>query len=289
MNIKGDVIRNCRLAKGLTQTDISKGICTQANISNIEHNGTCPSITTISSICNRLEIPIDKVIIDLNSTFNHSEDIDNYIFNNELIKADEYMDQVNYDLIETKNSRIKYCYCQGYLNFHLHKNSNKAMFFYNQINLLCKNMLNNIYSVGASIGMLEIYLYENNFSIRHLIMQINILGKELSNISFKESNGQFLIILYLKVIKIYQFLNLHEEALKFYESIICNLKNNFLAFKLCELKNLKALSLFKIGKTNDALKHLNFAIHMGEFYSNIESINESQRLYVLFKKDAVKE
>ncbi|KRM67781.1 hypothetical protein FD06_GL000501 [Apilactobacillus ozensis DSM 23829 = JCM 17196] len=268
---------------------LCKGICTQPNISTIEKNGSCPSISTVSSICKKLDISIDEVVNGSENNFNHSEDVDNYIFSNQWLKASDYLQNVNYDLIDSKTNRIKYNYCNGYLQFHLHKDLNQAMFFYNQVIRLCKNIPNNVYSIGASVGILEIYLVQKQLDVRHLLSQINSLSYDLSKIDFDEHNGKFLTLLYSKIIENYQLLGMYEESLRFYGSVISNIKRNFVAFKLCELKNLKAISLFKLDNNIEAFKHLKFALDLGSFYKNDMSVAISKKLYIQFKKGTLEE
>lgn len=62
----GNVIRMLRIASKLSQTDLANGICTQAEISRIEHNLTDPHATTLHLIAQRLGV-------DMNFFFNEQD------------------------------------------------------------------------------------------------------------------------------------------------------------------------------------------------------------------------
>jgi transcriptional regulator with XRE-family HTH domain len=52
----GKRIRIMRKAKGISQEELSKGICTQAQISKIEKGQAQPSVPTLFLISERLEV-----------------------------------------------------------------------------------------------------------------------------------------------------------------------------------------------------------------------------------------
>lgn len=58
----GTKIKYYRKSKGLTQKDLSEGICSQGMLSQIEKNKHTPNLILISKICERLEISIEELI-----------------------------------------------------------------------------------------------------------------------------------------------------------------------------------------------------------------------------------
>lgn len=58
----GTKIKYYRKSKGLTQKDLSEGICSQGMLSQIEKNRHTPNLNLISKICERLEISIEELI-----------------------------------------------------------------------------------------------------------------------------------------------------------------------------------------------------------------------------------
>lgn len=59
----GDAIRQARVAKGVTQTDLAR-LCQvqQHHLSHLEHGKRCPSIQTLERLCDCLEIPVADII-----------------------------------------------------------------------------------------------------------------------------------------------------------------------------------------------------------------------------------
>ena len=62
MRLKGDVLKQIRRKRGLSQTALSEGICTQATISLMEKQNRIPKMNILTAICARLDIPVDKII-----------------------------------------------------------------------------------------------------------------------------------------------------------------------------------------------------------------------------------
>lgn len=67
MNIDGKKIRDTRRSLGLTQNDLAKGICAQPTISVLESKNRCESLAIILSICDRLHIKLEEVLIESKS------------------------------------------------------------------------------------------------------------------------------------------------------------------------------------------------------------------------------
>lgn len=58
----GTIIKDARRAKGLNQQELSKGICTQATISNVESNRSMPNVQTLKLIADRLTIDFGELM-----------------------------------------------------------------------------------------------------------------------------------------------------------------------------------------------------------------------------------
>lgn len=59
----GDFIKTTRIKNGLTQHQLSKNICTQSTISNIENGITMPNFITLELLAERLKIRLDEFYI----------------------------------------------------------------------------------------------------------------------------------------------------------------------------------------------------------------------------------
>lgn len=64
MEAIGQVLKEFRKEHGMTQKDLSQGICSQSVLSRIENNEEIPNIFVIQQLCHRLGITIDQLMID---------------------------------------------------------------------------------------------------------------------------------------------------------------------------------------------------------------------------------
>lgn len=74
MKLRGDVLKQIRRKRGLSQTALAEGICTQATISLMEKQNRLPKMDILTAICERLNIQTDRIVENevsgINDTFN---------------------------------------------------------------------------------------------------------------------------------------------------------------------------------------------------------------------------
>ena len=68
MKLKGEKLRNIRRKRGLSQTALSVGICTQATISLMEKQDRIPKMNILTAICGRLDIDVSEIVEDDNNS-----------------------------------------------------------------------------------------------------------------------------------------------------------------------------------------------------------------------------
>lgn len=64
MEAIGQVLKEFRKEHGMTQKDLSAGICSQSVLSRIENDEEIPNIFVIKQLCHRLGITIDQLMLD---------------------------------------------------------------------------------------------------------------------------------------------------------------------------------------------------------------------------------
>jgi transcriptional regulator with XRE-family HTH domain len=64
MEAIGQVLKEFRKEHGMTQKDLSQGICSQSVLSRIENNEEIPNIFVVQQLCHRLGITIDQLMLD---------------------------------------------------------------------------------------------------------------------------------------------------------------------------------------------------------------------------------
>lgn len=172
-------LKELRKLKGLSQKDLSDGVCTQAMISNFEKGESIPSSTTLYKISQKLGV-------DMNYFFNlKSGEIENeneevkalirkftrqhdyksirYIVTNELMKE-------QFNSSEDKQFLLWH---DGICDYYLNKDSEKALEkLFNALNLNTKN-LNQELSIKNSIAIIyfETKQYEKSLDIYNECME----------------------------------------------------------------------------------------------------------------------
>ena len=58
MNSVGDRLREARLSRGLTQTELAQGVATKGFISQVERNRATPSLHKLRVMAERLGLPV---------------------------------------------------------------------------------------------------------------------------------------------------------------------------------------------------------------------------------------
>ncbi|MFD2169777.1 helix-turn-helix domain-containing protein [Tumebacillus lipolyticus] len=106
----GQRIREIRMKKGVTQVDLAMGLCTPSMISQIESNRAKPSFKVLTGVAQRLEIPIERLLSDINLDLEY---ISQYKIAIGLVRAKEYkaaipllQDLLNCSHHQIRNSEI---------------------------------------------------------------------------------------------------------------------------------------------------------------------------------------
>lgn len=147
---------------GLSQKELSNGICTQATLSKFENNGKIPSLKILIQLCNRLDLSLDsiigvtdsksqKVIKQMNKAeFNLI--ITEYAEAWEIIKAIDIE-----DLEHDRDALMQYYYLKGYLNVLDDGDLFDAVFDFNRILSELDTHGETIFTFLAFVGMGMVY------------------------------------------------------------------------------------------------------------------------------------
>jgi len=106
---------------GLSQKELSNGICTQATLSKFENNGKIPSLKILIQLCNRLGLSLDS-IIGVNDTNSQKviQEMNKAEFNLIIQEYKDSWDIINAintdDLAHDNDALMQYYYLRGYLN-----------------------------------------------------------------------------------------------------------------------------------------------------------------------------
>ncbi|WP_373841809.1 helix-turn-helix domain-containing protein [Limosilactobacillus sp.] len=114
MKLRGDVLKQIRRKRGLSQTALAEGICTQATISLMEKQNRLPKMDILTAICERLNISTDRIVENevsgVNDTFNQVVDL---LTAHEYTKAEELLNKIKIKRLESDFDKQRYYYLLG--------------------------------------------------------------------------------------------------------------------------------------------------------------------------------
>ena len=125
-----------RKEKGLSQIELSHGICTQATLSRFENHGQIPSMKILSQLCARLQLDVG----DLFASVNTKEVATNKL----LYKIEESIVTMDYELAEkligtiqkdqlNDEQKIHLLYLRGFTQVLQGKKMEDDLFYFNKI------------------------------------------------------------------------------------------------------------------------------------------------------------
>ncbi|BAP85370.1 transcriptional regulator [Paucilactobacillus hokkaidonensis JCM 18461] len=113
------IIRQQRKEKGLNQSELAAGICTQATMSNIENKGTVPSLGTLIKLCQRLDLTLNDVVSEFqvaSDTFDEITTAERLIALDQIDAADQKLQHIGASFNEDEKLENKqYQFLTGYL------------------------------------------------------------------------------------------------------------------------------------------------------------------------------
>ncbi|WP_125567432.1 helix-turn-helix domain-containing protein [Companilactobacillus insicii] len=167
MNIQSFVNRRKQL--GLSQKELSNGICTQATLSKFENNGKIPSLKILIQLCNRLDLSLDDVMGVNDSTSKKIiKSMDKVEFN--LITSDykeswSILNKIDESLLkDDDDALLQYYYLKGYLNILDNGDLFEAVFDFNQILTNLDSEGKTIFTFLAYTGMGMVYAQQKDSS-----------------------------------------------------------------------------------------------------------------------------
>lgn len=162
MRLKGDVLKQIRRKRGLSQTALSEGICTQATISLMEKQNRIPKMNILTAICARLDIPVDKIIenddVSMTSQF---DEISLLIVQEDYEEAEARLKKIKVKKLQNDFDKQRYYYLLGVLQVATGQ-VDEAIFNFELILTQFSTMSANIYWALTTVGMAMAYEKRDN-------------------------------------------------------------------------------------------------------------------------------
>lgn len=159
MKILGDKIRHYRKLRGISQSELADGICTQATISLIEKKDKIPSMEILVRICERLGITMNLVIVnDDSQIYSIISDIKKSFYQDDFDGINDKLGKLKNINVNNKQEIKLIHFFNGLMEYETSKNYDKAIFDFNRAmnvniaNVDMYDILINIFTAKAYIN-----------------------------------------------------------------------------------------------------------------------------------------
>lgn len=158
MKLRGDVLKQIRRKRGLSQTALAEGICTQATISLMEKQNRLPKMDILTAICERLNIQTDRIVENevsgINDTFNKIIDA---LTEQKYATAKELISKVSVKSLNSDFDKQRYYFLLGMVQIADDK-IDDAIFNFELVLTQFATTSANIYLAMTTAGMALAYL-----------------------------------------------------------------------------------------------------------------------------------
>lgn len=162
MKLRGDVLKKIRRKRGLSQTALAEGICTQATISLMEKQNRLPKMNILTTICERLNIPTERIVENngngINDQFNT---IVNDLISGNLDSAEDALNKIPVKKLESDFDKQRYYYLLGMVQVNSDK-IDEAIFNFELVLTQFATTSANIYLAMTTVGMALAYYKRND-------------------------------------------------------------------------------------------------------------------------------
>lgn len=211
MKLKGEKLRDIRRKRGLSQTALSVGICTQATISLMEKQNRIPKMNILTAICGRLDINVNEIVEDDdNSMATLFDEIEIAIVKENYAQAKKLLAKIKVKNLANEFDKQRYYYLVGMYQVETDQ-IDEAIFNFELILTQFSTMSANIYWALTTVGMAIAYEKLGNRE-----RSLTFVQRATSLIDEKQMTGgkrQWQVI-YRNIAELYIQLKLPKESVK---------------------------------------------------------------------------
>lgn len=157
MKLRGDIFKQIRRKRGLSQTALAEGICTQATISLMEKQNRIPKMNILTALCSRLDITADEIIenddVSMTAIF---DQIGRLLAERQFEAAQDAMQKIKVKNLQNEFDKQRYYYLLGMLQVQKQQ-FDEAIFNFELVLTQFSTTSANIYLAMTTIGMAMAY------------------------------------------------------------------------------------------------------------------------------------
>lgn len=213
MKISGSKIKDRRKTIGLSQSELADEICTQATISLIEKKNKVPSMEILISICDRLELSVNSVIIEDSTLVGGLlKNAEKNFYDQNLSNLATNISKVDENKLSNNQELRQYYYFKAYVELKLNKNYDKAIFIYTRA-LNAAPRVNDLYDILINLFISEAYIGKN--AMEEAGIYVEQAEKIISDNRFDTELSMNLLIIYKNISEIFTVLKNPTKAVKY--------------------------------------------------------------------------
>lgn len=157
MKLRGDIFKQIRRKRGLSQTALAEGICTQATISLMEKQNRIPKMNILTALCSRLDITTDEIIenddVSMTAIF---DQIGRLLAERQFEATQDAMQKIKVKNLQNEFDKQRYYYLLGMLQVQ-EQQFDEAIFNFELVLTQFSTTSANIYLAMTTIGMAMAY------------------------------------------------------------------------------------------------------------------------------------
>lgn len=157
MKLRGDIFKQIRRKRGLSQTALAEGVCTQATISLMEKQNRIPKMNILTALCSRLDITTDEIIenddVSMTAIF---DQIGRLLAERQFEAAQDAMQKIKVKNLQNEFDKQRYYYLLGMLQVQ-EQQFDEAIFNFELVLTQFSTTSANIYLAMTTIGMAMAY------------------------------------------------------------------------------------------------------------------------------------
>lgn len=295
----GDAIKKKRLEIGMSQQDLSEGICTQGMISQIEADNVSPRSDIAVKLFKRLNLNFNDVIDNNSYDKNVFEVIATHLQKHCYKKADESSDRVTAMLLEKPKYRgINHCF-KGYSRLFVEDDAQGALAEFTECLTSYQKYIGDLYVAWASLGMGLVF---KKMGLKdHALTNVKRAATKLVTLEdSKDATIESVTDIYMDVLVVcleleeYSLLAEYADAIIDYQKGMGENSNSSqpsTIYRLAEIYELKSKAFFGLGKhvdgTFNQMIAYSMAIHEGDQPLADKIFAGNQDLFKLVKEKIV--
>ncbi|HIY92571.1 MAG TPA: helix-turn-helix domain-containing protein [Candidatus Companilactobacillus pullicola] len=235
MKILGEKIRHYRKLRGLSQSELADGICTQATVSLIEKKDKIPSMEILVRICERLGITMNLVIVnDDSQIYSLISDIKKSFYQNDFNGISDKLGKLNNINVNNKQEIKLIHFFHGLIEYVTNKNYDKAIFDFNRaMNVNIANV--DMYDILIDIFTAKAYINKKSLDEAKVYYDQakDLIKSSLEKIG--DENYHDSILIYDNMSDLSLKLNENQQAMKYANEGIFIARKEQTLFKLDEM------------------------------------------------------